>query len=195
MDPTTTRPRLGVRAYARWRSERFGKVSHAAVRKAIESGRIAAAYVDGKIDPELADELWRQNTDPAQQRGEAASATAEAKQPRLFADGPQLGPAPKGGEKDAGFSFRQASAIREFWRARMAELDYKERRGELVDAAAVRRAQHDVARRVRDRLAVIESRVAAQLAHLKGDVLAELRAAVSKEVREALVELSGGETR
>ena len=61
---------LGVRAYARHRG-----VSPAAVRKAIATGRIAAALVVSpggrrELDAEAADRLWNANTDAAQVRAD-----------------------------------------------------------------------------------------------------------------------------
>ncbi len=69
---------LGIRAYARHRG-----VSPAAVRKARDTGRIAAAFVKSGgrkklIDVEVADRLWDANTDAAQQRPEAAAGSASS---------------------------------------------------------------------------------------------------------------------
>lgn len=59
---------LSRRAYARRRG-----VTDKAVRKAITSGRIAAAVLpDHTIDADLADRLWEGNTDPSQRRGKEA---------------------------------------------------------------------------------------------------------------------------
>ena len=49
---------LSIRAYARHRG-----VSHVAVKKAIDTGRITA-LPDGTIDPDTADAQWAQNTLP-----------------------------------------------------------------------------------------------------------------------------------
>lgn len=53
---------------------------------------------------------------------------------------------------------------REHYQAEMARLDYQERAGELVSAEAVRLAQFNKARRVRDALESMRVRLAAQLA-------------------------------
>ena len=47
---------LSIRAYARHRG-----VSHVAVKKAIDTGRITQG-ADGTIDPDRADREWEQNT-------------------------------------------------------------------------------------------------------------------------------------
>ena len=65
---------LSIRAYAKRRG-----VSHTAVQKAIQAGRISAAMVDGKIDAEKADRLWVENTDTARSKVNPESyATARA---------------------------------------------------------------------------------------------------------------------
>ena len=61
---------LSIRAYARHRG-----VSHVAVKKAIDTGRISQG-ADGTIDPARADQEWEQNT--ASPRKPAATAKAVA---------------------------------------------------------------------------------------------------------------------
>ena len=51
---------LSIRAYAKHRG-----ISHTAVRKAVEAGRIPQEP-DGSIDPVKADAAWAANTDPAE---------------------------------------------------------------------------------------------------------------------------------
>jgi hypothetical protein len=195
MDEPATAARLGIRGYARWRSARYGPVSHAAVRKAIESRRIAQAVVDGKIDPVLADRLWDQNTDPAQQRRtgpRAASTPPPVAQPGLFASGAEQDEAARRQRDDedvAAVSYKRASTIREVFRARLTELEYRQQRGELVNAAAVRRAQFELARRVRDRVREIEDRVAARLVAVPTEPL--VRKVLNQAIRDALDELAG----
>jgi hypothetical protein len=199
-DEPATAQRLGIRGYARWRSERYGPVSHAAVRKAIESRRIAQAVVDGKIDPVLADRLWEANTDPAQQRrtGPRAGASASSSnappvaQPGLFgatAEQDEAERRRRDEEDVAAVSYKRASTIREVFRARLTELEYRQQRGELVNAAAVRRAQFELARRVRDRVRDVEDRCAARLVALPNE--AAVRKVLGQALRDALEELAG----
>jgi hypothetical protein len=195
MDEPVTAARLGIRGYARWRSARYGPVSHAAVRKAIESRRIAQAVVDGKIDPVLADRLWDQNTDPAQQRRtgpRAGSTPPPVAQPGLFASSAEQDEAARRqrDEEDvAAVSYKRASTVREVFRARLTELEYRQQRGELVNAAAVRRAQFELARRVRDRVREIEDRVAPRLVALASEQ--QVRKVLNQAIRDALDELAG----
>ena len=55
---------LSIRAYARHRG-----VSHVAVKKAIDTGRISQ-LPDGTIDPVVADAQWAANTTPTASMGE-----------------------------------------------------------------------------------------------------------------------------
>jgi len=61
---------ISIRAYARHRG-----VSHTAVRKAINAGRITTES-NGMIDPDKADRQWDAQTDPSKQRGKQAQALA-----------------------------------------------------------------------------------------------------------------------
>ncbi|ARO53982.1 hypothetical protein B2G69_07335 [Methylorubrum zatmanii] len=88
---------LSIRAYAKRRG-----VSDKAVRKAIASGRIAAAVLPDKtIESEVADRLWEANTDPSQRRGrkaeraEASMRAIEAAAPAAVEPGPDPDPEPE----------------------------------------------------------------------------------------------------
>jgi hypothetical protein len=189
-----TKPRLGQRAYARWRTERFAPTSHQAVRKAIESGRIAAAVEGGLIDADLADSLWDANTNPAQQRQRLEKLRPD-KQKKLFAGGDQ-GPRDRGDEGAAAraaepaLDYRRANSLREVFRAKITALQYRRMNGELVEAATVKRVQFELARRLRDRVNALVERAVPDLV---GAPNAErVRAVLKREVRVALEELAGG---
>ena len=69
---------ISQRAYANRRG-----VTPKAVRKAIASGRIAAAVLpDNTINPDEADRLWEENTDPTQRRGKEADRAEAAMRAR-----------------------------------------------------------------------------------------------------------------
>lgn len=81
---------LSIRSYAKHRG-----VSDKAVRKAIQSGRIAKAVLpDKSIDPALADRLWEANTDPVQRRGKEAQRALKSMAAKGADPGPQSGSAP-----------------------------------------------------------------------------------------------------
>lgn len=117
---------VSLSAYA----ERRG-VSLAAVRSAVQSGRIAKAIrrnEAGKllgIAPDQADELWKLHTDPAQ----AARKTS----PRSPAD-----------------DYYSHRSERERIHAEMARIELEQKRGTLVDAADVEREVAGLLRQVRD---------------------------------------------
>ena len=68
---------LSIRAYARHRG-----VSHVAVKKAIDSGRITPEP-DGTIEPNRADLEWAQNTVGARKPAPAKAAPAAVEPPRV----------------------------------------------------------------------------------------------------------------
>lgn len=166
---------LGLRAYARHRAERglVGRTLHA-VQRAIADGRITP--IDGKIDPEVADIQWAEKTDAVQQARGARGGHA----PRPDADPPRSVPAPAG-DRDGYFATKER---RERAEAELAELELKERRGELVKKADVERATFAVQRAVRDRMTGIPDRIAPIVA-AETDVAA-CHAIIAAEIRAAL---------
>ena len=77
---------LSIRAYARHRG-----VSHVAVKKAIDTGRITA-LADGTIDPDSADAQWAKNTLQPRKPEQTAMASDTAKRARpdhAVADAPR----------------------------------------------------------------------------------------------------------
>lgn len=165
---------VGVREYARRRSAAGKPMSHTAVGKAIASGRIAAAvWRDEKnrpwINPEVADELLEENTDPAAQReNKAGGRPVEAPGDGLFADGgPEAERVQTSGtnERDnANLSFNKARAARETFDAQIARLKYQKEIGELVRADVVRSRCENAGLAMRDALRNIPARIAGELA-------------------------------
>ena len=105
---------LSVRAYARVRG-----VSHVAVLKAIKTHRISQ-NADGTIDPAQANGEWERNT--------FAGATL-GKQPAAV---PSAGPAPK--RRDPVAAYLDARAVSETYKAKLAQLEYEERSGALIQS-------------------------------------------------------------
>jgi hypothetical protein len=147
------------REYARRRD-----VSPAAVCKAIKTGRIRLIY--GKIDPDLADREWAANTNG----GQALRSAAIAAGATIASGGAPLGgsgggdgsePGPPGaGPPSNGIDYGQQRALHESYRARTAELEFKMRAGEVVDAERVRAIWFNNARRARDMILAIPDRLA-----------------------------------
>lgn len=170
---------LSQRAYAARRG-----VSHMAVQRAIKAGRLKDCLNDGGqiVDPELADREWDRKTDlsraPMYVREHAASRAPAA---------PGAAAPPDDGEVVPDMA--DASAREKHWRAKLAELKFKEAAGELVPAAGVRSELEGVFRSCRTRLLGIPSR-ARQL--LPGLSVADV-GKLEDLVREALEDLAKGE--
>ncbi|MBF0399659.1 MAG: hypothetical protein HQL90_02710 [Magnetococcales bacterium] len=181
---------ISIRSYARQRD-----VTEGAVRKAVKSGRIPIE-ADGTIDPAKANVAWERNTSPAQQRKpepvlvRPAPDPTPAKPPLPSVRQPSQRPA----EQDAGPSvagmpnYQMSRAVRETYNAKLTRLDYEERTGKLLNAEDVAKEAFALARRVRDRLLNIPSRMASVLASETDSKTIE--AMLSQELRIALEELS-----
>lgn len=161
---------MGVskRAYARLRG-----VSHTAVNKAIQSGRITLEP-DGTIDPAKADAEWGANTDPSMQRGAAATASAPEGSAEAIADAPSTGgqpsadrPAPAEApvpSPGGGMNLHAAKTANEVLKAKLADLKLKQQKGVLVDREKTKALVFDLARRERDAWQNWPPRVAANMA-------------------------------
>ena len=171
---------MSQRAYAKRRG-----VSAMAVSRAVRSGRLKASVRDGKIiDPDLADREWAANTDLT----DAPSSVIEQSASWPGVDRP-VAPPPPAGEESAGEGtpLHEANRIEKVWKAKTAELKYKQEAGELVPAAEVRGKLEDTFRTCRTKLLGIPSRARQVLPHLTvGDI-----AAIESMVREALEDLAG----
>lgn len=161
---------LSLRAYAqRRKSLGLPGGSLPAVRKAIVTGRLVEAVVIvagvKKIgDPELADREWVANTDPGKQ-GRDPDDT----------DG-------GGDESPLGL----ALAREKHWKAEMAELQFRQKAGELVESADVQAQFVDLCTTVRNKLLGLPSRMKQAHPDLTLDELATL----DTYVRESLEELA-----
>ncbi|MBI4208551.1 MAG: hypothetical protein HY538_02445 [Deltaproteobacteria bacterium] len=150
-------------AYARHRGVRLR-----AVQKAIESGRISTV-TDSKgnlrMDPEVADREWEENTDPALQR-----------EPPIEGESLQ--------------SYRQAKAMREKYEAKLAKLEYEIKCGKYVAVDQVRTEAFEVGRKVREALLNLPKRLSEELA-AEGDSH-KVFERLNTEIHKALEELSHG---
>lgn len=168
---------LSLRAYARHRAAR-GLVGQTlgAVQKAIATGRITP--IEGKIDPEVADIQWSEKTDSVQQARGARGGHA----PKVPAE--PVRPLP--GDREGYFATKER---RERAEAELAELELKERRGELVKKADVERETFSVQRALRDRFTGIPDRIAPIVA-AEPDV-GKCHEIIAAEIRAALGDVVG----
>lgn len=160
---------LSIRAYARHRG-----VSHVAVIKAIEAGRITQE-ADGTIDPERADQDWEQNTaSPRKKSPMQNHTTAEAISSTGSANGTSL---------------LQARTVNEVVKAQTNKVRLAQLKGELVDRPQAIAHVFKLARTERDAWLNWPARISAQLA-AKLDVDPHaMHVALEAAVREHLQEL------
>jgi hypothetical protein len=143
--------RLSIRAYARHRG-----VSHVAVKKAIDAGRISQEP-DGKIDPEKADQDWAQNTlqPKAPVRKKVPVAAVQSVQQTVG------GAATASGKSMTLLHAKTASEVvkAQLGKARLAQI-----KGELVDRSQAIAHVFALARAERDALLNWPAQIAADLA-------------------------------
>lgn len=170
---------MSLRQYAKRRN-----VSPVAVLNAVRSGRLRASVVQtdrgAKIaDADLADREWTANTDhsraPAYVKGRAAGAE------------PGDTPAPS---TSASLSLLEASAREKEARAKIAELDYAERIGQLVDARLIESRLIEVHTRARTKLLGLVAKAKTEIPQLTRADLVTL----DRLIRQSLEELSTEET-
>jgi len=158
-------------AYARHRD-----VSREAVRQAIVAGRIVEGD-DGLIDFAAANASWEANTDLSKPRNSVTG------HPRRRARAATTGLA-------------KHKAEREDWRARREKLDYqtaelehRQKAGELVPRVDVEKRFEEASRRARQRLEAIPDRMSGKLAAATDP--AEVHRLLREEIRVACTELAG----
>jgi hypothetical protein len=165
--------KLSVTEYAKSRGK-----SQPAVSEAIRQGRLQKCLTvmpSGryKIEPELADQEWADNTDVLTG---GASHLSKRTHP--------MKPPPEPGET---LTYAEARAQHERFKSRLAELEVATIEGKLVNADEVKREAFRTARQVRDSLLNLPDRLAAELAAEPNQFKVHQR--LVKEIRRALEEL------
>ena len=178
---------LSIRAYARHRG-----VSHVAVKKAIDTGRIKP-LPDGTIDPDAADAQWAQNTLQPRKVAEPVKAVAtkvrsapvvtEAASQREASE-PSAPPLSTGGT-----SLLQARTVNEVLKAKLNNLELAHRKKELVDRAQAVTHVFKLARVERDAWLNWPARVSGQMASVLGVDPHTMHVTLEASVREHLIEL------
>ena len=116
---------LSLRAYARVRG-----CTEGAVRKAIASKRITP-NADGTIDPERANQQWEKNTFAGKTLHDATrNVPTPVRTPAHSAAMPQ----PVEVTNDAIAAYLWARAVSETFKAKIAQMEYEERAGKLMQA-------------------------------------------------------------
>jgi len=174
---------LSIRAYARHRG-----VSHVAVKKAIDSGRITQEP-DGTIEPNRADREWAQNTlsvraAPASAKKQATGVT-EPPRTLVRESSEPVAPALSTG----GTSLLQARTVNEVVKAQTNKVRLSVLKGELVERAQAIAHVFKLARTERDAWLNWPARVSAQMAARLSIDQHMLHVAMDAAVREHLQEL------
>jgi hypothetical protein len=170
---------LSIRAYARHRG-----VSHVAVKKAIDTGRITP-LPDGTIDPEAADAQWAQNTlQPRKSAAPKAHSTKARALPEREAPEPSTPALSTGGT-----SLLQARTVNEVLKAKLNNLELAHRKKELVDRAQAVAHVFKLARVERDAWLNWPARVSGQMASVLGVDPHTMHVTLEAAVREHLLEL------
>ena len=180
-------------------------VSEAAVRAAINSGRISVE-ADGTIDPDKAMAQWDSQTDPSKQRGPLANAMRAQEQQRTRAasmkpvtqdvvdavrelaieTGQDPGPNPASGE----LTFARAKLADLAMKIKRAKLAYEKDQNKLVDRARATSDVFDLARRERDAWLNWPPRVAANMAADLGVDPHALEQALDRYLRAHLADMA-----
>ena len=171
---------LSIRAYARHRG-----VSHVAVKKAIDSGRITPE-ADGTLDPQRADAEWAKNTESprAGTRARPVRATVPQETAASTPAGDTHIALPSGGA-----SLLQARTVNEVVKAQTNKVRLARLKGELVDRPQAIAHVFKLARSERDAWLNWPARISAQMA-AKLDVDPHaMHVALEAAVREHLQEL------
>ena len=171
---------LSIRAYARHRG-----VSHVAVKKAIDTGRITPE-ADGTIEPNRADLEWAQNTVAARKpvAAKTASPAAEPIRPASAPVEPVAPPLSAGGT-----SLLQARTVNEVVKAQTNKVRLAQLKGDLVDRSQAIAHVFRLARTERDAWLNWPARISAEMAAKLEVDTHELHVALESAVRDHLIEL------
>jgi len=152
-------------AYARHRG-----LSEAAIRKAIKSGRISQT-ANGKIDPDMADQEWATNSNPAHSKAPLPNTEDEKRR-----------------SSSAQVSYQQSRAVHEGYNARMAKLQFEKESDQLISVEEADADLVTVAMITRDRILNIPDQLAPQLVG-KTDIIV-IKTLLVDALRNALCELA-----
>lgn len=183
---------LSIRAYARHRG-----VSHVAVKKAIDTGRISQ-LPDGTIDPVVADAQWAANTTPT--RRQVAEPATEKPAPQVSAQARDIPQASAKVVRDApepptpalssgGTSLLQARTVNEVVKAQTNKVRLARLKGELVDRSQAVAHVFKLARTERDAWLNWPARISSQMAAGLGVDAHVLHVALDAAVRQQLQDL------
>ena len=185
---------MNLQAYANHRKALgLRGTSHVAVINAIKDQRLTPPAVvrDGHrwvIDPAMADEQWATRTDPSEYGGQAGGGSRPIGIETPVQQRPATlppPPSPKGGP-----SLAMSKQVKAAYEAKLTELEYRERSGEMGNLQDVRKEAARLARQVRDLLLIVPSRNAAKVAAMSDPE--DIRALLQQEIELALKGMANG---
>lgn len=166
--PETMDVPASIRAFARYMS-----VSDTAIRKAIDAQKIIKGVdrtgPQPRIIPRIAEQEYKQNFNPV------GSNTKVAETQNFGADG----------------TMNAAKRARAVYQAKIAELDYKERTGELVKRDEVYKALYSYGQRVRDALLAVPDKTIDNI--LAAKTRNESHLLLLNAISDALEKMSNGD--
>ena len=184
---------MNLQAYANHRKALgLRGTSHVAVINAYNDGRLSEPAVrrDGRswiINAELADEQWAARTDPSEYGGHAGGGSRPIGIETPAQQEPAPSPAqstPPAAAAKVGPPIAVSKQVRAAYEAKLTELDYKDRIGEMGNVQDMRKEAARLARQVRDLLLIIPSRNAAKVAAMSDPE--EIRSLLQAEIESAL---------
>lgn len=169
--------------------------SHVAVINAIKGERLAPPAVrrEGSrwiINAELADEQWATRTDPSEYGGQAGGGSRPIGIETPVQQRPDPTYAPPPAAAKGGPSLAVSKQVKAAYEAKLTELEYKERSGEMGNLQDVRKEAARLARQVRDLLLIVPSRNAAKVAAMSDPE--DIRALLQQEIEGALKGMANG---
>ena len=178
---------ISIRAYARVRG-----VAMSAVQKAIASKRITQNE-DGTIDPARANEEWLRNTFAGHTLHQSASPQVVPISPRTPLSGGSGMPGQSEVSSDPVSAYLRARAVTETFKAKMAQLEYEERVGKLIQATKVGEYAVHWSAIVGDALSAFADRVAPLVAAAKSEteihrILADETNALRRKMAKAILD-------
>ncbi len=174
MSNSTTNSRKGVKGRKLISQRAFAEmigITRTTLAKHIKNGKMD--LVDGKVDPVSAKKQLAKNIDMTHGRTKLNITSKKIE-------------SAKGDRQNDGATFSKAKAFKEGYKAKLAELEYKEKIKEYVKAVDVESASFTMARKIRDQLLNIPDRVQAEFAALTGRKSEEVRAILLREIQTAI---------
>lgn len=158
-------------------------VSRQAVHKAIREGKLKGAVDEqGRIIIAVADRLWAANTDPSIGHHGQLKQRAVRSSDEMVERAIQVGVDP-----NAVPTLLESKTLEAAYRAKLAQIEYEEKTGELVSVEQVKKEAFRLARIVRDGMFGIADRIAAEVAGISDPFVIHKK--LTDEIRSALAEV------